>query len=161
MVAAASQKLSDSESAWAPYDREMFGIVWAVRSFSHYLRFRPFTIYTDHKPLLNCVNVDPSKDATGKRTRWALELSTYDFNIKHKSGRRHGDADALLRAEHADEPVSDPRDDDDLVILGATGPTEIPLCELVTDQGLQDRLKKEQSEDEQIARVLRVMQKGG
>ena len=133
MIAAASQKSSPAESAWAPYDRKMFAIVWAICSFAHYLRFRPFTVYTDHRPLLSCIGVDPKKDASGKRTRWALELQTYKFEIKHKLGKQHGDADALSRAEHADEPSSDPRDDDDLVILGAMVQGEVYVAKLTAN----------------------------
>ena len=161
MIAAASQRLNAAESAWAPYDREMYGIVWAVRSFSHYLRFRPFVIYTDHKPLLTCVNIDPKKDATGKRTRWALEWSTYEFSIKHKSGKRHGDADALSRAEHADAPATDPRDDEDLVVLGALVPAEVPVAELMTNEVLQDRLREAQKDDDELRVVVEALKRGG
>jgi hypothetical protein len=59
-------------------------MVWAVRQFSHYLRFRKFTLITDHQPLLSCLSVDTKKDATGKRTRWSLELNSYEFELKHE-----------------------------------------------------------------------------
>ena len=95
MVAAASQKLNSAEIKWATYDKEMFGLIWSVRHFSHYLKFKPFVITTDHKPLLTCINIDPKKDGTGKRTRWVLELSSYEFTIKHKSGKKHSDSDSL------------------------------------------------------------------
>ena len=161
MIAAASQKLSPAESAWAPYDREMFAIVWAIRSFAHYLRFRPFTVYTDHRPLLSCIGVDPKKDASGKRTRWALELQTYEFEIKHKSGKQHGDADALSRAEHADEPSSDPRDDDDLVILGAMVQGEVDTAELTADETNRERVAKAQRNDPEICKFYDALKNGG
>ena len=157
LVAAASQKLNEAECKWATYDKEMFGLIWSVRHFSHYLKFRPFTIYTDHKPLLNCINIDPKKDGSGKRTRWALELSSYDFVIKHKSGKRHLDADSLSRAVHADAPSQDPRDDDDLVVLGATSQTEVPIAEINANNELSQRLRDAQKADVDISQTVEAL----
>jgi hypothetical protein len=63
-----------------------------------------FTIITDHQPLLSCLTVDTKKDATGKRTRWSLELNSNEFEIKHKKGKLYTDADARSRAPYADPP---------------------------------------------------------
>ena len=106
----------------------------------HYLRFKHFTIFTDHKPLLALMTIDTRKDASGKRTRWALELSSYDFTIKYKAGSKHGDADALSRADHADEPSGDPRDEEDLVTLGACEYGEAAAFELVANEELRLRI---------------------
>ena len=61
--------------------------------------------------------------------QWAIELNTYDFKINFKikycSGKKYGDADAISRADHADEPAHDPRDDDDLVILGVLSQSDV------------------------------------
>ena len=40
LIAAASQKLNTTEKAWAQYDKEMYGVIWSVRQFSHYVRFK-------------------------------------------------------------------------------------------------------------------------
>ena len=48
MVACASQKLNGTEPAWSTYDKEFYALVWAVRQFSHYLRYRKFIVLTDH-----------------------------------------------------------------------------------------------------------------
>ena len=104
MVACASRKLSTGEKRWATYDKEYVAIVWSVRHFSHYLKFRSFIVYTDHRPLLGCRSIDDEKDATGRRVRWSIEFASYNIDLRHKDGKKNGDADALSRCAHADEP---------------------------------------------------------
>ena len=58
----------------------------------------PFVVCTDHKPLKNIPSsIQMEADATGRRGRWAVELSSYDFAIEIRPGRCHGNADALSR----------------------------------------------------------------
>lgn len=47
MLVTPSQPLND----WFTYDKELWMIVWAV-NFRHYCDLLPFTIVTDHQPLL-------------------------------------------------------------------------------------------------------------
>lgn len=97
VVAYASHSLTAAERRWSTYDRELWAIVWAVRSFRHYLGLLPFTIVTDHRPLLGLRRLPIDNDRTGRRSRWALELDPYDWVIVHKSGAQHTNADALSR----------------------------------------------------------------
>ena len=39
LIAAASQRLGQAEMKWSPYDRELYAIIYAVRTFSHYSSF--------------------------------------------------------------------------------------------------------------------------
>ena len=152
MVACASQKLNESERRWATYDKEFWGVVWGIRQFSHYLRYRKFILYTDHQPLLSCQSVDTSKDANGKRTRWSLELASYEMDIKYKKGKANSDADALSRAPHADEATSQSAGGEDVVFLGAMSTTEAPIAEVVAqgDQDLAERVFEGQRRDPDI-----------
>ncbi|KAK7906740.1 hypothetical protein WMY93_015352 [Mugilogobius chulae] len=97
VVAYASHALSATERKWSTYDRELWAIVWSVRNFRHYLGLQPFTIVTDHKPLLGLRRLPIDNDRTGRRSRWALELDPYDWVIVHKSGVKHTNADSLSR----------------------------------------------------------------
>ena len=103
VVAYGSKKLTDTQQRYSTYDREFFGILTAVRTYSHYLRQGHFFVVTDHRPLLNLRKLDPKSDATGRRVRWSIELNLYDFDVVYKKGREHGDADAMSRlTDHND-----------------------------------------------------------
>ena len=97
-LAYASKVLSKTERRWPTYDKELWAIVWSVRHFRQYLTGAPFEVLTDHKPLLNAPqSIAVDKDATGRRGRWAVELSTYDFSVTYRKGSDNSNADAMSR----------------------------------------------------------------
>ncbi len=46
-----SKKLELAQMQYSAFDRELFACVAGIRHFRYMLEGRPFTIYTDHKPL--------------------------------------------------------------------------------------------------------------
>jgi hypothetical protein len=40
---------------------------------------------------------NPKEIPTGRRGKWMMKLSPYDFEIKHRSGKSNSNADALSR----------------------------------------------------------------
>ena len=54
------------------YDREWWAVVWGIRHYRPYLAGAPFTIVTDHEPLVGKKNILPEHDPTGWRGRWQL-----------------------------------------------------------------------------------------
>uniref|UniRef100_A0A8C6L5C7 Gypsy retrotransposon integrase-like protein 1 n=1 Tax=Nothobranchius furzeri TaxID=105023 RepID=A0A8C6L5C7_NOTFU len=97
VIAYASHVLTRAERKWSTYDKEFWAIVWSVRHFQYYLSSNPFTIITDHRPLLSLRKMDVTRDPTGQRARWSLELDPYVWTIIHKEGQRQGNADAMSR----------------------------------------------------------------
>ncbi|KAL0191938.1 hypothetical protein M9458_010234, partial [Cirrhinus mrigala] len=97
VIAYASHVLSASERKWSTFDRELYAIVWSVRHFRHYLACHPFTIITDHKPLVGLKKLPLDHDPTGRRARWAIELDLYDWHVIHRDGAKHLNADAMSR----------------------------------------------------------------
>ncbi|KAI8507260.1 hypothetical protein Bbelb_146400 [Branchiostoma belcheri] len=108
VVAYASRTLSSQERRWATFDREMWAVVWSVRHFRTYLAGRRFMILTDHKPLLGWSDKLTTNDPTGRRSRWALELSTYEFDMTYRAGKAHTNADALSRLPPSVASVDQP-----------------------------------------------------
>ena len=103
-----SQTLTTSQKKWSTYDREFWAIVSSVRHFRHFLRYQHFSILTDHKPLLALQKFPIQDDASGRRTRWIVELNSYKFSLTHKKGKSHGNADALSRRPEDNEVTPKP-----------------------------------------------------
>ena len=76
------------------------GQVKGVQHFRTYLEGNPFTIQTDHNPLIHLNNL---KDSHGRLARWALTLQPYNFTVKHRSGKANSNADGLSRDPSAAE----------------------------------------------------------
>ena len=94
-IAYASHKFTQAERNWHTTHREGYGVIIAIRAYKSYLYGRKFTIRTDHKALT--FMYQGLDDPHGKLARWRVETSGYDFNVIHRPGEKHGNADALSR----------------------------------------------------------------
>jgi len=88
-----SRVLHPEEKKWSTREKEALGILWAVHTFKPFLIGCRFIIQTDHHSLQwSMTATKPTR-----LVRWAMELSEYNFEIKHRSGKANGNADALSR----------------------------------------------------------------
>ena len=94
VISYASKMLSASQRRYCVTYRELLAIVVFVKQFRHYLLGRKFRIRTDHASLKW---LSRFKDAEGMVGRWITYLSTFDFELEHRKGLLHGNADALSR----------------------------------------------------------------
>ena len=99
MVAYASRKLSPAEKKYAQIQREALSIVYGVQKFRQYLLGRKFCLLTDHKPLLTVFHPEKGipEMISSRLQRWAIILSAYTYEVKHKPSEQHGNADGLSR----------------------------------------------------------------
>ncbi|GBO45434.1 Retrovirus-related Pol polyprotein from transposon 297 [Araneus ventricosus] len=74
--------------------KELLGIVKSIEHFHHYLYGRKFLLRTDHASLRWLLNF---REPEGQIARWIQRLQEYDFEIQHRKGTSHGNADALSR----------------------------------------------------------------
>lgn len=101
----------------------MLAIIWATRYFRPYFFGRKFTLYTDHQPLTYALNL---KTPNSKLVKWRLQLSEYDFEIRHRPGRQNVVADALSRIPEIN--VNEESSDADSVHSADTDVSEFVEC---------------------------------
>lgn len=77
-IAYASRSLSPTERHYNTTERELLGIVWAVKTFRSYLYGRQFLVFTDHEALRGQLNL---RDPTGRAIRLHRKLVDYDMKI--------------------------------------------------------------------------------
>ena len=98
-IAFASRTLTSSEQNYAQLEKEALSLVFGVKKFHQYLYGRRFLLVTDHKPLLTILG--PKKGipslAAARLQRWAVLLSSYQYDIKFKDTVAHANADGLSR----------------------------------------------------------------
>ena len=103
VIAFASRALRKAEKNYPAHKLEFLALKWAVTDkFHEYLYGNQFTVRTDNNPL-TYVTTTAKLDATGHR--WMAALSTYNFSIVYRAGRKNKDADALSRRPQQDEDV--------------------------------------------------------
>ena len=92
VVAYASKSLTKAERNYSVTCRELFAIVTFTNHFRQYLLGRKFTLRTDHHSLTWLTNF---KNQEGQLARWLEKLAEYIFEIEHRPGCRHNNADSL------------------------------------------------------------------
>lgn len=93
-IAYASRQLKPPEKNYSTTEREYLAVMFGIKYYRCYLMGKKFTIITDHRPLRWLLQL---RDPSSRLARWALCLAEYEFDIQHRAGRKHGNADALSR----------------------------------------------------------------
>ncbi|KAL1446799.1 hypothetical protein WDU94_010884 [Cyamophila willieti] len=79
-----SRKLSSAEKNYSAYDRELLSAFASVKYFKFLLEGRPFTLYTDHKPITFAFKQKLEK-ASPRQLRQLDFISQYTTDIRHIS----------------------------------------------------------------------------
>jgi hypothetical protein len=94
VIAYASRKFDKAQSNFCVTRKELWAGIWALKQFRQYLLGRHFVLRTDHSAL---TWFKKSRDLIGQPGRWLEFMEEFDFDIVHRAGSRHGNADALSR----------------------------------------------------------------
>ncbi len=105
VIAYGSKTLSKSQRNYSTTHRELFSLVYFLDYFRQYLQFKPFLLRTDHSALTYLQN---NRSNSSLLERWQTKIDNftfsllermpeYNFEIVHRQGKRHGNADALSR----------------------------------------------------------------
>nr|GEV19645.1 putative reverse transcriptase domain-containing protein [Tanacetum cinerariifolium] len=96
VIAYASRQLKIHENNYATHDLELSAVVFATKTWRHYLYGTKSVIYTDHKSLQYLFD----QKELNMRQRWWIKLfSDYECEIKYHLGKANVVADALSRKE--------------------------------------------------------------
>ena len=96
----ASRSLNKHERNYPSYKGELLALTWATKTFRHHLHGTSFKLVTDHQPLLWLMK---SKELSGQYARWQMLLQEHDFEIIHRPGAKHNNADTLSRYPRPDD----------------------------------------------------------
>ena len=96
VVAYASKKLNRTQQRYSVTRRELLAVVTFTHHFRHYLPGGRILLRTDHGSLRWIINVN---DPWGQVARWLEALSQNSFDIQHRPGRGHQNADSLSRKD--------------------------------------------------------------
>ena len=114
-----ARRLKPSESQYASHKGELLALIFAIDTYKFFLTGRKFLVRTDNSALSW---LKTQKDPKGILMRWLRILSTYDFEIQHRAGTKHGNADSLSRTSHAPflskQEAQDILSDDQILLLG-------------------------------------------
>src|ERR1700751_3208136 len=91
----ASRALQGSETRWPATQLEVGCVIWAILLFRQFLlSSRPFTLITDCDPIRY---LHAFKGKNSMINRWSIEISQYNFDVRHRTGTQNGNTDALSR----------------------------------------------------------------
>jgi RNase H-like domain found in reverse transcriptase/Integrase zinc binding domain len=91
-----SAKLTATQQGYSAFDRELLAIFLSIRHFRFMLEGRAFTVFTDHKPLLDSLN--RISDPWSARQRQQLSyIAEFAATLRHIAGELNVVADTLSR----------------------------------------------------------------
>jgi RNase H-like domain found in reverse transcriptase/Reverse transcriptase (RNA-dependent DNA polymerase)/Integrase zinc binding domain/Aspartyl protease len=102
-----SRGMTHAETSYGISEKECLAIIYAVKKLREFLYAKKLTIVTDHCALCSLLRLKTSSNA--RLTRWALELSGYQIDVRYQAGHLHTVADCLSRLVNlSDKPAKTP-----------------------------------------------------
>jgi RNase H-like domain found in reverse transcriptase/Integrase zinc binding domain len=151
LVAFLSKTFTDTECRYKIYDRELLGIVQALKKWWHYIQGSGHTtlIHMDHR---NLTYFRKAQKLSDQQARWSLFLSEFDIKLQHLPGNKMILSDALSR-----RPDHCPEEDEtkEEILL----PDDLFLNLL--DINLRDRIMKNKDYDFDVTRAIELLQEEG
>lgn len=92
-IAFFSRAVATHHNKLLAYERELIGLVKAVRNWRPYLWGQGFTVCTDHYSLKYILD---QRLTTILQNTWVSKLFGYDFTVEYRSGKLNGVADRCL-----------------------------------------------------------------
>ena len=99
VVAYYGRRLTQAERKYTVTEIELLGALECIRTWRPYLWGRQFKLVIDHAALkwLHTMKDTVEGGPASRLMRWILKLQEYSFEVEHKPGKSHADADAVSR----------------------------------------------------------------
>ena len=125
------RRCNSAEKNYTVTECELLAVVETIKHFRPYLYGRHFKLITDHSALrwLQTMRDSVAGGISSRLTRWSLRLQEYKFDIEHKPGKAHHDADAISRLVSAVTPYSPHTAHDDPIVSLALTELHVSLQE--------------------------------
>jgi hypothetical protein len=129
-ISFASRMLNAAERNYSTTQKDLLAVEFGTQTHRCFLCGRKFKIITDHAALKWLITAKNHQCA--RLTRRVLKLTEYEFEIEHKEGKKHVNADTLSR--HIVSVVTEtgnrnpPCDDSGQVLTRETVLVEHPYC---------------------------------
>ena len=113
VIAYYSKSLNPAQQKYCTTRRELLAVVATLDHFKGYVWGPKFLIRTDHAALVWLTNL---KNIQGMLARWLAKLQQFHFDIIHRPGAQHGNADGLSRCPQCERgscaPIKNTRQTD-------------------------------------------------
>jgi len=100
VIAYGGKRLNKAQTAYSTHQGELFSAIFFMQYWAYFLRSRRFILRTDHAALKAMQTL---KNPGCFIIRLLDTLAGFSFDVQHRPGVRHGNADALSRATHHPE----------------------------------------------------------
>nr|KYP56528.1 Retrovirus-related Pol polyprotein from transposon 17.6 [Cajanus cajan] len=94
VVTYVSRQLKTHERNYPTHDLELAVVVFALKSWRHYLYGARFSVFSDHKSLKYLFD---QKELNMRQRRWMEFLKDFDFQLMHHPGKASMVVDVLIR----------------------------------------------------------------
>ena len=147
-----SRTLNSAERNYSQLEKEGLSCVFGIKRFYSYLFGHPFTLITDHKPLLGLLNGQKSTSphASARIRRWSLYMSMFEYTLKFRNTTAHANADALSRLPLPVEPA-----------ISQLPPELVLLADHLSNSPVTaDQIRERTRKDTQLAQIVQFVQQG-
>src|SRR5258708_31337360 len=100
VIGYASRTFDKCEIRYCITRKELAALIFGLKHFRQYLLGRHFKIRSDHAALRY---MRSASETIGQQGRWLATLEEYDFELAHRAGLLHGNADSLSRKSPCEE----------------------------------------------------------
>ena len=145
VIAYYSKSLNPAQQKYCTTRRELLAVVATLDHFKGYVWGPKFVVRTDHAALVWLKNL---KNIQGMLARWLAKLQQFHFEIIHRPGAQHGNADGLSRCPQCERGECAPN-----IISSSTDP-EQPYASSCIGSSLDSELIPLESGETCIAAVM-------